>query len=74
MTPKQKALVEKNTETNQEWVAQMMLTNLKPRERHQITWALKKLHETIYKSWARDMSLNELLEAVELMQPYDKKD
>ena len=74
MTPKQKALTEKIAESNPEWVAQMMLDNLKPAERHQINCALRKLDKLLYKSWAKDMTLTELLEAVELTRPFEPKE
>lgn len=70
MTPKQKALTERIPESNPEWVAQMMLTNLKPAERRMINCALRKLDKLLFKGWAKDMTLSELLEAVELSSPY----
>lgn len=74
MTPKQIAFLDKQTETNQEWAAKMMLDNLKPAERHMIGSALRKLDKLLYKSWAKDLCLTELIEAVEMTRAFEPKD
>lgn len=74
MTSKQKALVEKIAESNPEWAAQQMLEQLKPGERHNVAYALRKLDKILFKSWAKDMTLTELLEALDLTKPYEEKE
>lgn len=59
----------KECKDNITWSAQQMLMQLKPKQRHQIAWALRKLHKTLEKEWARDLSLTQLIEAVDMISP-----
>lgn len=59
--------INKPCEDNITWSAQQMLSQLKPKERYQIAWALRKLHKTLYKEWARGLSLTQLIEAVDML-------
>lgn len=56
--------LEKFCETNPEWVAQQLLMEYTPKQIAELRHQLKKLHKVAYKEWARDMSLNELLEVL----------
>jgi hypothetical protein len=69
MNKHQQKLIEKIPDSNTEWVAQVMINDLKPSERHQIAWAIRKLNKILYKGWAKDMTLRELVEAVEMLNP-----
>lgn len=53
--------LDKETETNEEWIAQRILTSISKTEIKQIKRSLKKLHDVCYKSWAREMSLDTFL-------------
>lgn len=53
-------------EDNVTWVAQQIAA-LNPDKRYQITIGLKRLNEVLYKSWAKELSLNELTEAVNML-------
>lgn len=67
MTKKQREeFLNKPCEDNVTWAAQTMLEALPTKERYQIIWALRKLHGVLYKSWARDLSLRQLIEAVNM--------
>jgi hypothetical protein len=61
----QKEFIAKIPESNQEWVAQVLL-ELPRNERHIIVHALRKLDKALYKSWAKDMTLNEIMQAVNI--------
>lgn len=61
----QQEFLSKPCESNTQWVAQTLL-QLPAKERHTIVHALRKLDTCLYKSWAKDMSLNEIMEAVNI--------
>jgi hypothetical protein len=61
----QEEFLSKIPESNQEWVAQVIL-EMPANERHIIVHALRKLDKALYKSWAKDMTLNEIMEAVNI--------
>jgi hypothetical protein len=67
MTKKQREeFIDKPCEDNITWAAQMIL-QITPKQRYQIIWALRSLHMVLYKEWARDLSLKELIEAVDMI-------
>lgn len=57
----------KPCEDNITWAAQEIAA-LNPDKRYQITVGLKRLKEVLYKSWAKELTLNELLEAIEMIK------
>jgi hypothetical protein len=68
MTKKQQQeFIDKPCQDNVTWAAQEMLS-LPAKQRYQIAWALRKLHATLYKEWARALSLKELKEAVDMIK------
>lgn len=54
-------------ESNVEWAAQQITLNMQSRDKTEVKRVLKKLNECLYKSWAKDLTLNELMEVVELL-------
>ena len=68
MTKKEREqFLSKPCEDNTTWVAQQIAA-LKPDKRYQITVGLKRLKEVLYKEWAKELTLNELLEAIEMIK------
>lgn len=61
----QQEFLSRPCESNTQWVAQVLL-QLEPKERHTIVHALRRLDKYLYKSWAKDMTLNEIMEAVNI--------
>jgi len=61
----QEEFLSKIPDNNVEYVAQVLL-QLPAKERHTIVHALRRLDKHLYKSWAKDMSLNEIMEAVNI--------
>lgn len=59
--------LKKPCEDNTTWAAQQ-IAMLNSDRRYQITVGLKRLKEVLYKSWAKDLTLRELLEAVEMIK------
>lgn len=59
-------LLAKIPDNNSEWVAQQLLL-MPAKERHIVLHALRKLDKALYKSWAKDMPLNEIMEAVKMI-------
>lgn len=63
-TAKQEFL-DKETTTNEDWVTQVLLTTTSKKKVAEIGRALRHIHTVAYKSWARDLPLEKVLEAVE---------
>jgi hypothetical protein len=61
--------INKECQDNITWAAQQMLEQLPPKQRYQIIWALRKLHKTLQKEWARDLSLTQLIVAADMISP-----
>jgi hypothetical protein len=57
----------KPCEDNITWAAQEIAA-LNSDRRYQITIGLKRLNEVLYKSWAKELTLRELLEAMEMIK------
>jgi hypothetical protein len=62
-----KDFLSKPCEDNITWAAQQIAA-LNSDRRYQITVGLKRLDEVLYKSWAKDLTLKELLEAIEMIK------
>lgn len=62
-----KAFINKPCEDNITWAAQQ-IAKLNSDRRYQITVGLKRLQEALYKDWAKEMTLKELLEAIEMIK------
>lgn len=57
----------KPCEDNVTWAAQTIAA-LNSDKRYQITVGLKRLNEVLCKSWAKELTLKELLEAMEMIK------
>ena len=68
MTNKEKDFISKIPENNTEWVAVQMITNFSQVEFKTLKKSFKKLNEALFKSWARQMTLEELLNAIEIVE------
>jgi hypothetical protein len=67
MTKKQREeFLSKPCEDNITWAAQQ-IAQLSADKRYQIVFGLRKVHEVLYKSWARDLTLNDLMEAIKML-------
>lgn len=55
-------------ESNAEWAAQMLVSNLPKSKVSEICRSLVDLDTILYKSWAKDMTLTEFLEMRELIK------
>jgi hypothetical protein len=62
-----KEFLSKPCEDNTTWAAQQ-IAMLNSDRRYQIAVGLKRLNEVLYKSWAKDLTLKELLEAMEMIK------
>lgn len=54
-------------ETNTEWAAQRIADSYTKRQIIALRKQLKRLDEVLYKSWAKDLSITELREAVDML-------
>lgn len=57
----------KPCESNEQWVAQQILEHFPGKSLETLKSYFKKLDEAIYKSWAKDMTFNEIKQAIELI-------
>lgn len=64
--------LDKETDTNQEWITQTMLVNLTKTEIAIIRRAMDKVYNTAYKSWAREMPFEEMREAILDAEEFNK--
>lgn len=58
--------VNKPCESNVEWAAQQLLLNLGKFELLRLQMIFEKVDNALYKSWAKEMPLKELVEAIEM--------
>jgi len=67
MTKKQREeFLNKPCEDNITWAAQQIAL-LSPDKRYQIIFGLRKLNEVMYKSWAKDLTLNDFIAAIDML-------
>ena len=59
-------LLAKIPDDNSEWVAQQLL-QMPAKDRHIVLYALRKLDKVLFKSWAKEMPMNEIMDAVRMI-------
>lgn len=62
-----KEFLSKPCEDNITWAAQQIAA-LNSDKRYQITVGFKRLKEVLYNGWAKELTLNELSEAIEMIK------
>lgn len=55
-------LLNKPTESNKEWAMQQILAGMSKHKRKLLYMSVKEIYEHLYKSWARDLTINDLYE------------
>lgn len=67
MNDKLKAFYDKEPASNSEWAAQQIIRVFKGRGYQKLKDTLESLDKALYKSWAKELTLKELLKVVELI-------